>query len=49
MEKNDKPTAGKIFFFFFFLVSFEVNILKMRFPLPMEIVLVFDALSLVNF
>ncbi len=48
MEKNDKPTAGK-FFFFFFLVSFEVNIFSMRFPLPMEIVLVFDALSLVNF
>ena len=49
MEKNDKPTAGKFFFFFFFVVWFEVNIFSMRFPLPMKIVLVFDALSLVKF
>ena len=38
-----------IFVFFFLFVSFEVNIFSMRFPLLMEIVIVFDALSIVNF
>ena len=44
-----KQTTHAGNFFFFFLVSLEVNIFSMRFPLLMEIVLVFDALHRVNF
>ena len=48
-KKMINQPRENFFFFFFFLVSFEVNIFSMRFPLFMEIVLVFDALSLVKF